>query len=389
MRVLHVIPSLAPCHGGPSTVLPLMEKALAGAGVEVETATTDDAGPGKRYRDAEELPRSEAGVPRHFFPKQTEFYKVSLPLRRWLRREVGSYDLVHIHALFSHASVAAAAAARRAGVPYIIRPLGVLNRYGMERRRALLKRVSFRWIESPLIRDAAALHFTSEAEREEAESLKTPFHAAVIPLGVGEPRVRAEAGPSDSPNPSVLYLSRLDPKKNVESLLRAWRTVSLRHPDWKLIIAGSGDPDHVTRLRALADELALGSSLEWRGQVAGTEKESLLDSAAIFVLPSFSENFGIAAAEALLAGKACLFTPGVAVGNRAAKAGGALLSQPDPQSLARHLLQLIEGEDLRKTLAEAALKFGREELSLATMGHRLIHLYESLLSNAVTRTSNH
>ena len=127
MKVLHVIPSLSLVHGGPSVALPIMERGLTGAGIQVETATTDDDGPGKRSEKPLGSPVQENGVTRWYFRKQSEFYKVSWPLRRWLQRQVGGYDLVHIHAVFSHASVAAARAARRNHVPYVLRPLGVLN----------------------------------------------------------------------------------------------------------------------------------------------------------------------------------------------------------------------------------------------------------------------
>src|SRR5688572_9999706 len=112
VKVLHVIPSLSLVHGGPSVALPIMEGALRDLGIEVETATTDDNGAGKRCTKALGVPTSENGVTRWYFRKQTEFYKVSLPLRRWLQREVSRFDVIHIHALFSFASVAAAMAAR-------------------------------------------------------------------------------------------------------------------------------------------------------------------------------------------------------------------------------------------------------------------------------------
>ena len=166
MRILHVIPSLAPVHGGPSVVLPIMERVLTAEGCNVETVTTDDDGPGLRNGKGDGNAREENGVTRRYFPKQTEFYKVSLPLARWVKQEVKRFDVVHIHALFSHTSNAAANAARRAGVPYVIRPLGVLNQYGVTQRRTLLKRLSLRWVEQPILRHAAAVHFTLEAERE-------------------------------------------------------------------------------------------------------------------------------------------------------------------------------------------------------------------------------
>ncbi|MEQ1841601.1 MAG: glycosyltransferase, partial [Verrucomicrobiales bacterium] len=142
MRILHVIPSLALCHGGPSVVLPIMERALLAGGMEVETITTDDEGPGRRNGKGDGTPREENGIVRRYFPKQTEFYKVSFPLARWMRKALHDFDVVHIHALFSHTSIAAARAARSAGVPYVIRPLGVLNQYGITQRRALLKQLS-------------------------------------------------------------------------------------------------------------------------------------------------------------------------------------------------------------------------------------------------------
>src|ERR1044071_2292764 len=126
MRVLHVIPSLGPLRGGPSEVLRRMASGLATAGITVEVATTDDNGPGRL-----DVPIADAileeGVTYRYFPRQTRFYTFSWPLTVWLAGHVGDYDVVHIHALFSYAAIPAAFWARRYGVPYIVRPLGVLN----------------------------------------------------------------------------------------------------------------------------------------------------------------------------------------------------------------------------------------------------------------------
>jgi len=375
MRILHVIPSLAAVHGGPSVVLPIMERALTAEGIEVETVTTDDDGPGQRNDKGNGEPRHENGAVRRYFPKQTEFYKVSLPLARWLKEEVGRFDVVHIHALFSHASIAAARAARRAQVPYVIRPLGVLNQYGVKQRRASLKRVSLRWIEGPLLRDAAAVHFTLDDERIEAQLLGLPFAPVVIPLGL-------EAAPLPPANPTaqptVLFLSRIDPKKNIETLLAAWKILIPSHPEWRLVIAGSGDPGYEMTLRKLAEELGLGSSVVWPGLVKGQEKSQFLSDAQIFTLPSHSENFGIAAAEALLAGKACVFTAGVAVGALAASHAAALLSPEGAAGLAQSLGSLMDPPEMRIALAASAKSFAAGELSAAVMGQNLKALYHRL-----------
>jgi glycosyltransferase involved in cell wall biosynthesis len=377
MRVLHVIPSLAPCHGGPSVVLPIMERALAAQAVTIETITTDDDGPGKRNEKGDAKLRNENGSMRRYFPKQTEFYKVSLPMSVWLRRNVRSYDVVHVHAMFSYTSVAACRAARAAGVPYIIRPLGVLTRYGVTQRRAMLKRICLRWVEGPLLRDAAAVHFTLPMEQTEAEELGIPFSPIVVPLGL-EPQ--ALPPPSSGNPPSVLFLSRIDPKKNLEALLAAWARCRAAFPAWHLVIAGSGQPAYEQSLRDLAASLALGESVRWAGQVTGDAKLHILADADLFVLPSYSENFGIAAAEALLAGKACLFTPGVAVGALAAEHGAAALTEVDEESIAAALQDLLADAERRRELGRRAKDFAEAELSAESMGRRLKALYETILN---------
>src|SRR2546423_1293778 len=188
LRVLHVIPSVSPRHGGPSVALPLFAKAAAARGATITIATTDDDGPGRRLDvPLNQFVAGRGGANYIYFQKTTESYKVSLGLGRWLRSHVADYDVVHLHALFSYSSYAAARAARRAGVPYIVRPLGVLNRWGLENRRRLLKQWSLRLIELPILRGAAAIHYTAEAEREDAADAHpniSSIRAAVIPIPV-------------------------------------------------------------------------------------------------------------------------------------------------------------------------------------------------------------
>src|ERR1041384_3673749 len=139
LRVLHVIPSLSQEDGGPSFAMPLIGRALARAGIKVDVATTEREGETRVDHDALRV---------FSFRRQTKFYKVSRPLTKWLSAHVRDYDLVHIHSLFSYSSVRAAAIAKKNGIPYIVRPLGVLNRWGMENRRRFLKQVSFRLVET-------------------------------------------------------------------------------------------------------------------------------------------------------------------------------------------------------------------------------------------------
>jgi glycosyltransferase involved in cell wall biosynthesis len=384
MKVLHVIPSLSPSQGGPSAALPVMERALSLLGMHVESATTDDDGPYKRLSKRLGEPIEENGVTRWYFPKQKEFYKVSLPFRRWLQREIHRFDIVHIHALFSFTSVMAARIARRERVPYVIRPLGVLNRYGMTQRRALLKRISFRSIEGPLLRDAAAVHFTSYEEQAEAETLGVSMRSSVIALGIefeapGNPEDFFECFPTLRSRQRILFLSRIDPKKNLEGLLRALVMIAEEFPGISLIVAGDGQADYLTTLKQLAVQLGIEERVIWAGRVDGSKKAALLAAADLFVLPSYSENFGIAAIEALAAGLPCILGKGVAVAADVEADGAGVAVSPTPESIADGIRCYLKDDIRRQFSAMQARSLAESRYSTCQMGVGLLQLYQGIL----------
>ncbi|MES1265450.1 MAG: glycosyltransferase, partial [Variovorax sp.] len=204
--------------------------------MQVETATTDHDGPGRRNGQPSGKPLHENGVVRRYFAKRTEFYKASPQFARWIDAHAREYDLLHLHALFSFTTTMAARCARRRGVPYVVRPLGTLEAWSLAQRRPWSKTLSLRLIEAPLLRSAAAVHFTSDSEARQAQALGIPVRGVVIPLGVDVPEVPPRRQPSAEFR--VLFLSRLDPKKNIEGLLEAVALLHERHPQLRLAVAG-------------------------------------------------------------------------------------------------------------------------------------------------------
>ncbi len=378
-RVLHVIPSVSASSGGPSKAIVQMERVLAESGVRVVTVTTDDDGRDRHLAVATCREIEANGVTRMYFPKQIEPYKASLPMLHWLRQHVRQFDLVHVHALFSFAPVTGAWIARQAGVPYVIRPLGVLNRYGMVHRRSSLKLLSLRLLEGRLLRNAAAVHFTSEQERTEAGTLGITMRSHILPLGV-EPVETASASFFMDAHPGLgrrrlLYLSRVDPKKNIETLLQAVALVRRTMPDISLIMCGDGDSAYMARLKSQTTELGLDECVRWVGHVDGAMKASAFAAAEIFVLPSFSENFGIAAVEALSAGLPCILGHGVAVSTRVAEAGAGVAVEPTVDAVANAITEMLADPERLALTGQRARALSASEYSVAAMGRGLLAMY--------------
>lgn len=384
MKVLHVIPSLSLSQGGPSKAIRVIESALRVAGVTVHIASTDDDGPGLHNTLPCSVFFENEGGQRIQFKKSFDFYKVSPAFAWWVMRHANEYDLMHIHALFSFTSIVAAWAARWHGVPYIVRPLGTLNRYGVTSRRPWLKRLSIWMLERRILRHAAAVHFTSQAELDEAIELNGSMNGVVFPLGIEtfvhlDSTLFRDRFPSIGGGRYLLYLSRLDPKKNVEGLFHAFHQGAANWSDLKLVVAGDGAPHYVAGLKALVLELGLHDIVVWTGHLDGDLKASAMAGAELFVLPSFSENFGIAAAEALMAGLPCVLAEGVAIAKDVVNSGAGVAVAPDPASIAAGLTQVISDPQLRDEMSVRAHHLARDMYSAEAMGANLIALYENIL----------
>ncbi len=363
-------------------VLRTMARSQAGCGVEVHVATTDDNGPGHLGENA------KAGLLRDqvrywLFRRQTRFYTFSLPLGMWLSKHARDYDVIHIHALFSFSSVAAAFFAKRANVPYVVRPLGVLGRWGMHNRRPWLKKLSFRLIESRILRNAAVVQYTSEQESKEAAQLRVRHAQLLIPNPVERAADLAARGRFRPAFPAlkgkiiILFLSRIDAKKGIDILLPAFARLRSRHPQAVLVVAGDGDSALSEKLKNQARELGLGEAILWVGFLQGEAKREALADADVFVLPSYSENFGVAVVEAMGCGVPVIVSDQVGIHRQIAESAAGLVVECSVPQLQEALAKAISDPIWRRTAAGNALKLAGT-FAPATIASRLLNVYEQI-----------
>jgi glycosyltransferase involved in cell wall biosynthesis len=389
MKILHVIPSVGPLRGGPSFAVRSIASGLTACGVETHVATTDDNGPGRRLDVEFGRPSIENGVTYWYFPRQSSFYLYSAPFTAWMWRHAADYQLIHIHAVFSYCSNMAAYIASRLGVPYVVRPLGVLNRWGMEERRPWLKRLSFALIERHVLKNAAFIHYTAEQERMEAAQCGFEDRPMIIPNPVETPDANGVKGELRRLYPELhskrvaLFLSRIDRKKGLDLLIPAFAGVLREIPDAALVIAGDGDLTLTQSLRERCRSLGIEKSVYWPGFLSGTAKAAALADADVFVLPSYSENFGIAVIEAMALGVPVILTDQVGVCREVAGSNAGLVTAAEIDPLRSALVRLLADDTARATLGRNGAALARAQFSPPVVLKKLTDAYNSVLTAAL------
>jgi glycosyltransferase involved in cell wall biosynthesis len=331
--------------GGPGMAIVPMCRALQGRGIEVVLLSTD-AGlrqvNGRRNGESAHAIDYE-GVPSIFFPSQLgESFKYSRPLSVWLNANVRGFDLVHIHAVFNHASVAAARECRRAHVPYVVRPLGTLDPWSM-RQKPLRKKVFWSLAGQTMLGGAAAVHYTSQTEKMATEGSLDVNHGKVIPLGIDA--IHNSTNADRSANPYVLVLSRLHPKKGLDVLIDAFIALTQRpeFDHWRLVIAGDGPADHVALLKQIATPA--GERILFPGWLDGERKDETLRNAALLALPSYQENFGLCLMEGLARSVPVLISPHVNLAHEIASANAGWITAVETQALSATLAEALSNPD--------------------------------------------
>lgn len=292
MRILHVVPTYVPAfrYGGPIVAVHGLCKALVARGHDVDVFTTNVDGGGRL-----DVPTGEAvdvdGVRVHYFPSPLPRLYWSPMMRRALAR-IGAYDIAHTHAVYLWPGLALAAAARRARLPYVISPRGMLVPELIRRRNRLIKTIWLHTLERRALARASAIHFTAQLEWEEARRVGLPLPSPfVVPNGIDV----AEKPDLPRDENTLVFLGRIHWKKGLDRVIAALPDL----PGVRFVIAGNDEEQLTPQLRQLAARLGVAGRVEFPGPVYGSAKNELLARATLFVLLSTSENFGNAVLEAM------------------------------------------------------------------------------------------
>ena len=307
MRILNVIRSLNPVHGGPAEGLRQSVLATAQMGHTEEVLTLDDPA-------APWLKDHPAAV--HALGPVSSHYGYCPALVPWLKSRAGSYDAVVVHGLWQYHGLAVWRALHDHRVPYFVYYHGMLDPWFKRRYplKHLKKWLYWPWADYRLVRDAKAVLCTAEEEVRLAAQSFWLYRARPAVVGYGvtlRPQTRAAhalaadfgaAFPEVRGKRLVLFLGRLHPKKGCDLLVQAMARRASQDPDLHLVMAGPDLDGWGTPLHDLATQLGMADRITWTGMLQGDLKWGALHAAEVFALPSHQENFGIAVVEALSVG---------------------------------------------------------------------------------------
>lgn len=383
MNIAFVLPYLADHFGGPVAVAKGTGKVLAGMGHEVSYwATGTD---GDRRESA-----SVAGT--HLFDTDWPhaWYR-SRGLKEGLSQAIPMAHILQVHSVWTYPSYAASHIARRNEIPYVIRPAGTLQpwAFGNGRLKRVKKAAYFRVVAKSLLSRSACVQAASVQEAEQVRRLGHMGPVTVIPNGVDIDALdEGDAGEAEmywpilKDRPVVAFMSRLSPEKGLDLLIPAWAEI-IKIPAYRdavLVVAGPDFRGYQETAKAMIDEHRIGSRVLMPGMVQGTRKSALLRRADVFVLPSYSENFGIVVAEALACGTPVVTTTGTPWEQLHAVDAGRWVP-PAKEEIGRALRELLGmSESRRRQMGQRGAALIREQYTWDQVACKFLTVCDCVLN---------
>ena len=381
LRVLHVIPSMAPEWGGPSAAVAGLTKALHELGVHSEIVTTTDRTEGPLL--------ATPHLTRHCFQRgllARVWAGYSRPLAVHLRRAIGDFDIVHVHGIWHFGGLLAARIAKRRGIPYIVSTRGELDGRRL-RHKPLKKRVYRALLLDDVLGSADALHAVADAERDHVARLGIPAPVFVCHNGVDLADFDEFAARPDADflaahrelqgRQVVLYMGRIESLKGLDVLAQAFVDVARTRDDVALLVAGDDEDGTLAGVQRTLRRSGAAERTAMAGFLTGKRKSAALACADVFVLSSYSEGFSNAVVEALAAGLPVVISDKCNF-PEVERAGAGYVVPAKPAAVAEAVAAILGDADLARRMGENARRLIEENYQWSAIAARMAQRYREL-----------
>ncbi|ADR19871.1 glycosyltransferase [Calditerrivibrio nitroreducens] len=331
-------------------------------------------------------------------PFPVEYIKEQLPRYIWpsfslkffkkINEEAKRYDLFHSAMIFDFYNLPLLLQK----TPFICSPRGTFMQeaYKMKLFKRVKKDVFLKLSGKRILEKARFIHLITEEEKRHFLQFFPEFEdkIRVVSNGLILPEFEADLTKEDllkkypylKDKKIILFLSRVNWKKGLDLLIPAFAQLHSEMKDVHLIIAGKDDGDsYENKVKEWVKKYNLNDSVTFTGLVTGKDKLILLYGSDIFVLPSYSENFGVAVVEAMACGLPVVISDKVGISNEIKANNAGLIVQTNIESIYEGMKKLLENGSLRKTISENGIRLVREYYNIEKVADKMIEMYEEAL----------
>lgn len=385
MRILIMTPYIGSVYGGiPTVVKELLQALAASRKLSVDLITTNANG-----SDLLDVPlncwiEKDGYRVRYFSGWNRNDLIFSPSLILWLWEHSVNYDLLHSHILFSPLNGLVHRLCRWRALPYIMTPHGMLEPWALA-YKAWKKKSYYQLVEKNALQGAAAIHALTSTEVRQIQKLgfETPV---LIPNGIHrrqfDPLPSSELFYKTFPNLQgkslILFLGRIDPKKGLDLLAKAYAQIANLYPNSHLVIAGPDTINYLPTAQSYFQIAGCRNQVTFTGMLNGNIKFSALAASQLYVAPSYSEGFSMSILEGMASSLPCIFTKGCNF-PEAAKAKAACEVEIDADAIALALLHYLQYPQEAQSMGEAAQQFVFEQYSWDSIAERLGHVYQEIM----------
>jgi len=374
--------------GGPSRSIHLINRYLVRNGIKVMVISTNA---GLRENEGIKFNKwnNIDGVDvKYFNTYGNKLYNVSPGMLIELYKKMDDSDLVHISPLWNFPCIVAGLISRLKKKKYVLSPRGTLNKESFNIKNSLLKKTYYKLLAERIVKGSSAIHFTSEDEMMNVTNyLELNQRSFVVPNGINLEEYKESPEPGNfkkkheliTCSKYILFMGRIHKKKGIDILIKAFKILNDKFKDIKLVIAGFDNDGYECVVREMVASLKLDNEVIFTGPLYKDEIKEAFTDAECFVLPSYSENFGMAVIEAMAMGCPVVVSNRVGIYDVIKKHDAGVVVEANETSLFQGICSLIDSSELRRELSERGKILVNDYYEIDKVAKKMIANYESLL----------
>ncbi len=407
MKLLCIIPNYWPTfqYGGPIVALHYLNRVLVKKGVDVTVYTTNE-NLNKNTPINEEVNIDGVKVIYFRFTNLFEFitqtgWRFSWRLAETLKKNLKTFDLIYIVTIWSYPTTVGAHYCRLCRKPYIIAPQGMLYP-DLFYKKVWKKWPYYQFVVKKDLRAASAIHYTTDDETEKTHSfLKLKNQTVIIPNGIDlsefsglidKERLKGRY-PYLKDKKIILFLGRINWKKGLDILVKAYAMLIKERSDLHLLIVGGDETGYNKKVKKWIKQYEMnyadygletkgyveGARVTFTGMLTGKEKIEAYAGSDIFVLPSYSENFGVAVVEAMACRLPVVISNNVGIYKNIEQNKAGMVVDADAEGVYRGIKLLLENPALREEMVINGRKLVEESYDINKVADEMILAFQKII----------